>query len=75
MSNQENDEVKEQVCGERCKECVYRLFIEDTLILCGYMYYTGKRRQSGVDIECKRFKPLEGNEELRRKLRDNVREK
>lgn len=66
---------EEKVTCDRCRKCVYHLFCDDTIVLCGYMYYTNKRRPCEPDTKCTVFMPLEGNEKYRKELRANVKEK
>ena len=40
----------------QCKKCVYRTWIDNTTIGCGYLIHTGHRRQSEPSPNCTVFK-------------------
>lgn len=41
--------------NSQCKKCLYRLHFSNEQVLCGFMYYTGKRRPCEPSPNCTAF--------------------
>lgn len=54
----------------QCKKCLYRLYITEKDVACGYLYYTDKMRPCEPSPNCTAFKKT--NRQERKELMDRV---
>ena len=55
--------------NKQCKKCLYRLYVSNEYV-CGFMYYTGKRRPCEPSPHCTAFEKYTQKERM--KLETNM---